>query len=112
VAPAATGTDGPWELAHPDMIRMSVKWHLLSIVDCGVERREGLVRNDTMKARVMLLEVKCKSAELVSRAFAKMKMHLKDSAMLRQCGLPSPRSFHLELEREWATGADRMEAEG
>jgi hypothetical protein len=110
-AAGATGTDEPWRPAHTDMIRMRVKWHLLSIVDCDVERREGLVRNDTMKARVMLLEVKCKSAELVSRAFAKMKMHLKDPVMLRRCGLPSPRSFHLELEREWAAGTERMEAE-
>ena len=114
VAPGATGangTDEPWELAHPDMIRMGVKWHLLSIMGCDVECPEGLVRNDTMNARVMLLEVKCKSANLVSRAFAKMKMHLKDPAMLRRCGLPSPRSFHLELEREWAAGTERMEAE-
>ena len=80
---------------------------MLSIVDCDVECREGLVRNDTMNARVMLLEVKCKSANLVSRAFAKTKMHLRDPVMLRRCGLPSPRSFHLELEREWAT--DREE---
>ena len=107
VAPGATGE--PWELAHPDMIRMGVKWHLRSIVDCGVERREGLVRNDTMNARVMLLEVKCTTSNLVSRAFAKTKMHMRDPAMLRRCGLPSPRSFHLELEREWADG--RAESE-
>ncbi len=117
--PAATGAGEPWELAHPDRIRMGVQWHLLSIVDCDVGRRDflaplGLVRNDTMKARVMLLEVKCKSSNLVSRAFAKMKMHLKDPVLLRRCGLPSPRSFHLELEREWADDPaeeDRREGE-
>jgi hypothetical protein len=38
-------------------------------------------------------------------------MHLRDPVMLRRCGLPSPRSFHLELEREWAAGTERMEAE-
>jgi hypothetical protein len=113
-ATGATGTDEPWELAHPDMIRMGVKWHLLSIMVCDVERRGslaplGLVRNDTMNARVMLLEVKCTTSNLVSRAFAKTKMHLSDPVMLRRCGLPSPRSFHLELEREWAT--DRREAD-
>jgi hypothetical protein len=112
--PAATGASEPWMHAHPDMIHMSVKWHLLSIVDCDVGRRGslaplGLVRNDTMKARVMLLEVKCKSSNLVARAFAKTKMHLKDPSLLRRCGLPSPRSFHLELEREWATGREEPE---
>ena len=83
--PAATGASEPWMHAHPDMIHMSVKWHLLSIVECDVGRRGslaplGLVRNDTMKARVMLLEVKCKSANLVARGHwpvAKTKMHLK-----------------------------------
>jgi hypothetical protein len=115
----ATGLDEPWELAHPDMIRMRVKRHLLSIVNCDVEQQRmdalaplGLVRDDTMKARVMLLDVKCTTSDLVSRAFAKMKMHLRDPALLRRCGLPSPRSFHLELEREWATGADRHEGGG
>jgi hypothetical protein len=98
-------TTQTYELGHPDMIRMRAQEHLISIVDCRVERRDflaplGLVRNDTMKARVMRLEVKCKSSDLVSRAFAKMKIHLKDTALLRQCGLPSPRSFHLEMERE------------
>jgi hypothetical protein len=112
--PAATGASEPWMHAHPDMIHMSVKRHLLSIVDCDVGRRGflaplGLVRNDTMKARVMLLEVKCKSSNLVARGFAKMKMHLKDPSLLRRCGLPSPRSFHLELEREWATGREEPE---
>ena len=29
--------------------------------------------------------------------------------MLRRCGLPSPRSFHLALEREWATGREEPE---
>ena len=106
--PVAPGASEPWMHAHPDMIHMSVKRHLLSIVDCDVGRRGslaplGLVRNGTMKARVMLLEVKCKSSNLVARAFAKTKMHLKDPSLLRRCGLPSPRSFHLELEREWAT---------
>ena len=109
-----TQTYEPWELAHPDMIRMGVEWHLLSIVDCPIERRGflaplGLVRNDTMKARAMRLEVKCRSSDLVSRAFTKMKMHLKDPALLRRCGLPSPRSFHLALEREWATGREEPE---
>ena len=112
--PAATGASEPWMHAHPDMIHMSVKRHLLSIVDCDVGRRGslaplGLVRNDTMKARVMLLEVKCKSSNLVARGFAKTKMHLKDPSLLRRCGLPSPRSFHLELEREWATGREEPE---
>lgn len=110
--PAATGTDEPWSPAHHDLIPTRVKRHLLSIVDCDVERREGLVRNDTMNARVMLLEVKCTTSNLVSRGHwpvAKTKMHLRDPAMLRRCGLPSPRSFHLELEREWAT--DRREAD-
>jgi hypothetical protein len=110
-ATGATGTDEPWSPAHHDLIPTRVKRHLLSIVDCDVERREGLVRNDTMNARVMLLEVKCTTSNLVSRAFAKTKMHLRDPAMLRRCGLPSPRSFHLELEREWAAGTERMEAE-
>ena len=112
--PAAAGAGEPWMPAHPDMIHMGVKWHLLSIVDCDAEQQRalappGLVRNDTMKARVMLLEVKCKSSNLVARAFAKMKMHLKDPSLLRRCGLPSPRSFHLELEREWATGREEPE---
>ena len=83
--PAATGASEPWMHAHPDMIHMSVKRHLLSIVDCDVGRRGslaplGLVRNDTMKARVMLLEVKCKSSNLVARGHwpvSKTKMHLK-----------------------------------
>lgn len=111
-ATGATGTDEPWSPAHHDLIPARVKRHLLSIVDCDVERREGLVRNDTMNARVMLLEVKCKSSNLVARAFAKTKMHLKDPSLLRRCGLPSPRSFHLELEREWATGpADPQRSE-
>ena len=108
-ATGATGTDEPWSPAHHDLIPTRVKRHLLSIVDCDVERREGLVRNDTMNARVMLLEVKCTTSNLVSRAFAKTKMHLRDPAMLRRCGLPSPRSFHLELEREWATGREEPE---
>jgi hypothetical protein len=108
-ATGATGTDEPWIPAHHDLIPTRVKRHLLSIVDCDVERREGLVRNDTMNARVMLLEVKCTTSNLVSRAFAKTKMHLRDPAMLRRCGLPSPRSFHLELEREWATGREEPE---
>ena len=107
--PAAPGADEPWSPAHHDLIPTRVKRHLLSIVDCDVECREGLVRNDTMNARVMLLEVKCTTSNLVSRAFAKTKMHLRDPVMLRRCGLPSPRSFHLELEREWAT--DRREAD-
>ena len=112
--PAATGAGEPWMPAHPDLFPTRVKRHLLSIVDCGRERSDllaplGLVRNDTMKARVMLLEVKCKSSNLVARAFAKMKMHLKDPSLLRRCGLPSPRSFHLELEREWATGREEPE---
>jgi hypothetical protein len=109
--PAATGACEPWMPAHPDLVPMRVKRHLLSIVDCDVEQQRrdflaplGLVRNDTMKARVMLLEVKCTTSNLVSRAFAKTKMHLKDPSLLRRCGLPSPRSFHLELEREWADG--------
>jgi hypothetical protein len=110
-ATGATGTDEPWNPAHHDLIPTRVKRHLLSIVDCDVERREGLVRNDTMNARVMLLEVKCTTSNLVARAFAKTKMHLRDPVMLRRCGLPSPRSFHLELEREWAAGTERMEAE-
>ena len=76
-ATGATGTDEPWSPAHHDLIPARVKRHLLSIVDCDVERREGLVRNDTMNARVMLLEVKCTTSNLVSRAFAKTKMHLK-----------------------------------
>jgi hypothetical protein len=111
-ATGATGTDEPWSPAHHDLIPTRVKRHLLSIVDCDVERREGLVRNDTMNARVMLLEVKCTTSNLVSRGHwpvAKTKMHLKDPSLLRRCGLPSPRSFHLELEREWAT--DRREAD-
>jgi hypothetical protein len=113
-ATGATGTDEPWNPAHHDLIPTRVKRHLLSIVDCDVERREGLVRNDTMNARVMLLEVKCTTSNLVSRGHwpvAKTKMHLRDPVMLRRCGLPSPRSFHLELEREWAAGTERMEAE-
>ena len=93
-------TTGTYEVGHPDMLHMRAKEHLLSIVDCDIERRDGLVRNDTMKARVMRLEVKCKSTDLVARGFAKMKMHLKDTALLRQCGLASPRSFHLEMERD------------
>ena len=97
-------TTGTYELGHPDMLHMRAKEHLLSIVDCDIERRDGLctglVRNDTMKARVMRLEVKCKSTDLAARGFAKMKIHLKDTALLRQCGLPSPRSFHLEMERD------------
>ena len=111
-ATGATGTDEPWSPAHHDLIPTRVKRHLHSIVDCDVERREGLVRNDTMNARVMLLEVKCTTSNLVSRGHwpvAKTKMHLRDPVMLRRCGLPSPRSFHLELEREWAT--DRREAD-
>jgi hypothetical protein len=113
-ATGATGTDEPWNPAHHDLIPTRVKRHLLSIVDCDVERREGLVRNDTMNARVMLLEVKCTTSNLVARGHwpvAKTKMHLRDPVMLRRCGLPSPRSFHLELEREWAAGTERMEAE-
>jgi len=94
-----------YEVGHPDMMRMGAKRHLRSIVDCNIERRDflaplGLVRNDTMKDRVMRLEVKCKSADLVARGLAKMKIHLKDTALLRQCGLPGPRSFHLEMERD------------
>ena len=114
-ATGATGTDEPWSPAHHDLIPTRVKRHLLSIVDCDVERREGLVRNDTMNARVMLLEVKCTTSNLVSRGHwpvAKTKMHLRGAqppSLLRRCGLPSPRSFHLELEREWAT--DRREAD-
>ena len=105
--PVAPGTAEPWMHAHPDLIPTRVKRHLLSIVDCDVEQQRALVRNDTMKARVMLLDVKCTTSNLVARAFAKTKMHLRDPVMLRRCGLPSPRSFHLELEREWAT--DREE---
>ena len=93
-------TTRTYEVGHPDMMRMGATEHLLSIVDCDIERRDGLVRNDTMKDRVMRLEVKCNSTDLASRGFAKMKMHLKDTALLRQCGLPSPRSFHLEMERD------------
>ena len=101
-------TTGTYELGHPDMLHMRAEGHLLSIVDCDIERRDflaplGLVRNDTMKDRVMRLEVKCKSADLVARGLAKMKIHLKDTALLRQCwGLrpQSPRSFHLEMERD------------
>ena len=101
-------TTGTYELGHPDMLHMRAEGHLLSIVDCDIERRDflaplGLVRNDTMKDRVMRLEVKCKSADLVARGLAKMKIHLKDTALLRQCwGLrpQSPRSFHLERERD------------
>ena len=96
-------TTRTYEAGHPDLMRMRAKRHLRSIVDCGIERRDGLVRNDTMKDRVMRLEVKCKSTDLVARGFAKMKIHLKDTALLRKCGglcPPSPRSFHLEMERD------------
>ena len=93
-------TTRTYEAGHPDMLHMRAKRHLRSIVDCDIERRDGLVRNDTMKDRVMRLEVKCKSTDLVARGFAKMKMHLKDPVLLRQCGLASPRSFHLEMERD------------
>ena len=93
-------TTRTYEAGHPDMLHMRAKRHLRSIVDCDIERRDGLVRNDTMKDRVMRLEVKCNSTDLVARGFAKMKMHLKDTALLRQCGLSSPRSFHLEMERD------------
>jgi hypothetical protein len=96
-------TTRTYEVGHPDMLHMRAKRHLRSIVDCDIERRDGLVRNDTMKDRVMRLEVKCNSTDLVARGFAKMKMHLKDPVLLRQCGglrPPSPRSFHLEMERD------------
>jgi hypothetical protein len=93
-------TTRTYEVGHPDMLHMRAKRHLRSIVDCDIEHRDGLVRNDTMKDRVMRLEVKCNSTDLVARGFAKMKMHLKDTALLRQCGLSSPRSFHLEMERD------------
>ena len=96
-------TTRTYEVGHPDMLHMRAKRHLRSIVDCDIERRDGLVRSDTMKDRVMRLEVKCKSTDLVARGFAKMKMHLKDPVLLRQCGglrPPSPRSFHLEMERD------------
>ena len=101
-------TTRTYEVGHPDMLHMGAKEHLLSIVDCNIERRDflaplGLVRNDTMKDRVMRLEVKCKSTDLAGRGFAKMKMHLKGTALLRQCwgrSPQSPRSFHFEMERD------------
>jgi hypothetical protein len=80
-----------YERGQLEQLHIKAEEHLREIVD-------ALASNVQLKTRVISLDAKCKSTDLVSKGLAKMQQSFKYVERLARCGLVSPNDFQLKLD--------------
>jgi hypothetical protein len=80
-----------YERGQLEQLHIKAEEHLREIIG-------ALASNVQLKTRVISLEAKCKSTDLVSKGLAKMQMSFKHVERLARCGLVSPNDFQLKLD--------------